>query len=774
MAADSPRSPPAEADLWLRSLLAGAVAGLTVDISLFPLDTIKTRLQRRHRPAGSASASSSTPAPASARKLLTLRSVYAGLPSVLLGSAPGAAFFFVTYDSVKRRLLPPPAPGGTRHDSNAAGASPSPTRRFFVHSLASSAGEVAACAVRVPTEVIKQRAQAGLFGGSSAAALRDILALRHARPGSRGGLLRVLRELYRGAGITVAREIPFTILQFTMWEGMKSAYAAAGARGSASESVGSGGGGGDGVIWSSDTEEETDGDSASAGSTTPPTTPPSSDGEAASDSDEASEEPHHGAIDKEEHVEQHYEMGETAVSGTDVELVPSALTCRTPPSPTTPADASHGPNGNGESSESMDTPVSSTSHGLKRSWEEVTREVQQPFNWADEDDEDASLIMSMPQGVCNATTATSETTPARVTPAAPGAATADVAYDAAASDGSAGSYLQAASYTTYLENTDAGSKEATVEELHQAIQDEQLANAELEYQYNTADDYFGNVDHFNFQGQPVQTPSKTRPAESFAIIWSGPKPLYHGRMTKEEDINHKSVTRACAMHYVDPVVFRGSRELLNLCKQPSEAMAVAEGMTRKLYTPIGRWTMGQRLGEEEDQEQKKGQEQEQKQEGDSRDRQDEIIETDSCDPGLYRSKSDELVVNGWFRNDVTPDRSHFMEAYYMKEADARTERRAGGRRSSSLRFCETVEYEDEEQNSETTSATTQESPADCDSDAASIPTSTAVLNTTTAESPADAASAAQVGPMITEMILLVFLWLVISSGRRVLSCRRHE
>lgn len=88
-------------------------------------------------------------------------------------------------------------------------------------------GEIAACAVRVPTEVVKQRAQAGLFGGSSLLALKDILALRHPDPTgiAKRGYGQVIREMYRGAGITIAREIPFTVLQFTMWESMKEAYA---------------------------------------------------------------------------------------------------------------------------------------------------------------------------------------------------------------------------------------------------------------------------------------------------------------------------------------------------------------------------------------------------------------------------------------------------------------------------------------------------------------------------------------------------------------------
>jgi hypothetical protein len=117
---------------------------------------------------------------------------------------------------VKRTLL-----------SSANTDSPSRAQILLTQSLASSMGEIAACAVRVPTEVVKQRAQAGLFGGSSLLALQDILALRHPEPagGAGRGYGQVVRELYRGAGITIAREIPFTVLQFTMWEAMKETYA---------------------------------------------------------------------------------------------------------------------------------------------------------------------------------------------------------------------------------------------------------------------------------------------------------------------------------------------------------------------------------------------------------------------------------------------------------------------------------------------------------------------------------------------------------------------
>ena len=166
------------------ALLAGALAGTTVDLSLFPLDTIKTRLQSREGLIRSGG----------------LSGIYRGLSSVLVGSAPGASLFFITYESTKSLL------GGQEGGMRGAG----------VHMLAASLGEVAACAVRVPTEVVKQRAQAGQHA-SSAAALRAILGSRRDI-----GVLGVWKELYRGWGITIVREVPFTVIQFPLWELMKA------------------------------------------------------------------------------------------------------------------------------------------------------------------------------------------------------------------------------------------------------------------------------------------------------------------------------------------------------------------------------------------------------------------------------------------------------------------------------------------------------------------------------------------------------------------------
>lgn len=205
------------------ALLAGGIAGTTVDLTLFPLDTLKTRLQSS---AGFFASGG-------------FRGIYRGVGSAALGSAPGAALFFCTYEATKTFCadLRRSTTGSSRPSSHPPTRIPSAsssghhyqpqddhdhdhdhnTPHAVDHMAAASLGEIAACAVRVPTEVVKQRAQAGQHGGSSLSSLRAILALRAAH-----GPAVVWRELYRGWGITVLREVPFTIIQFPIWEGLKS------------------------------------------------------------------------------------------------------------------------------------------------------------------------------------------------------------------------------------------------------------------------------------------------------------------------------------------------------------------------------------------------------------------------------------------------------------------------------------------------------------------------------------------------------------------------
>ncbi|KAK8749675.1 hypothetical protein OTU49_015476 [Cherax quadricarinatus] len=158
------------------SLLAGGIAGLSTDVALFPLDTLKTRLQSK----------------AGFRASGGFRGIYFGLGPAAVASAPGAALFFCTYESTKKIL-------GVHVLSN---------YQPVVHMTAACMGEVVSSVVRVPLELAKQRRQAQLYQ-SSIKVFQDILK----NEGFRG--------LFRGYFSTVAREIPFSVIQFPLWEILK-------------------------------------------------------------------------------------------------------------------------------------------------------------------------------------------------------------------------------------------------------------------------------------------------------------------------------------------------------------------------------------------------------------------------------------------------------------------------------------------------------------------------------------------------------------------------
>src|SRR5689334_10452473 len=73
----------------LALLVSGAMAGISVDLVLFPLDTIKTRLQSRKGILSSGGFK---------------RGLFQGLAPALLVSGPNAAIFFFTYECMKKNL----------------------------------------------------------------------------------------------------------------------------------------------------------------------------------------------------------------------------------------------------------------------------------------------------------------------------------------------------------------------------------------------------------------------------------------------------------------------------------------------------------------------------------------------------------------------------------------------------------------------------------------------------------------------------------------------
>ena len=162
------------------AMIAGGCAGTTVDVALYPLDALKTRLQS---PLGFWGAGG-------------FSGIYRGVLATALGASPGSAMFFSAYEAMKARFQQ--MNGGKEH--------------WLHHSFSASCGEVAACLVRVPTAVVTQRMQVGQYKTFPEAVTKIF-----AESG--------VSTFFIGFGTTVAREIPFSFIQFPIYEGLKKAWA---------------------------------------------------------------------------------------------------------------------------------------------------------------------------------------------------------------------------------------------------------------------------------------------------------------------------------------------------------------------------------------------------------------------------------------------------------------------------------------------------------------------------------------------------------------------
>ncbi|KAF1975049.1 mitochondrial carrier protein-like protein [Bimuria novae-zelandiae CBS 107.79] len=177
-------------------LLAGAVAAFTVDLLVYPLDTLKTRIQSPNYAKLYTNATTQKPNPA------LFRGVYQGVGSVIIATLPSSGAFFTTYERTKaffNHINPPTS-------SHPNGLVPTP----IVHSGASSIAELVSCAILTPAEVIKQNAQM-VSAGSSTNATMQTLAKFKSNP----------LALWRGYTALAGRNLPFTALQFPMFEKMK-------------------------------------------------------------------------------------------------------------------------------------------------------------------------------------------------------------------------------------------------------------------------------------------------------------------------------------------------------------------------------------------------------------------------------------------------------------------------------------------------------------------------------------------------------------------------
>lgn len=169
---------------FIEGVIAGGAAGVVVETALYPIDTIKTRLQAVH-----------------GGQKINLKGLYSGLSGNLAGVLPASALFVGVYEPTKQKLL-------KMFPENLSAAA---------HLTAGAIGGLAASLIRVPTEVVKQRMQTGQFTSAP-----DAVRLIVSKEGFKG--------LYAGYGSFLLRDLPFDAIQFCLYEQLRMGYKAAAQR----------------------------------------------------------------------------------------------------------------------------------------------------------------------------------------------------------------------------------------------------------------------------------------------------------------------------------------------------------------------------------------------------------------------------------------------------------------------------------------------------------------------------------------------------------------
>lgn len=162
----------------LDGIIAGGAAGVVVETILYPIDTIKTRLQA-----------------ARGGSKIQLKGLYSGLAGNLVGVLPASAVFVGIYEPTKQKLL-------KAFPENLSA---------LAHLTAGAIGGAASSLIRVPTEVVKQRMQTGQFASAP-----DAVRLIIAKEGFKG--------LYAGYSSFLLRDLPFDAIQFCIYEQLRIGY----------------------------------------------------------------------------------------------------------------------------------------------------------------------------------------------------------------------------------------------------------------------------------------------------------------------------------------------------------------------------------------------------------------------------------------------------------------------------------------------------------------------------------------------------------------------
>ncbi|XP_002961989.2 uncharacterized mitochondrial carrier C8C9.12c [Selaginella moellendorffii] len=177
-------------------MLAGSIASVVEHMAMFPVDTVKTRVQMLSAPSSCPCGSpvpSLTKAVGSIMRLEGLAGFYRGLGAMVLGAGPSHAVYFGCYEFFKEKF------GGNRD-----GHQP------LAHMASGACATVASDTVLTPMDVVKQRLQ---LSRSPYQGVADCVARIYRSEGLAG--------FYASYRTTVLMNIPFTGVHFAAYEAAK-------------------------------------------------------------------------------------------------------------------------------------------------------------------------------------------------------------------------------------------------------------------------------------------------------------------------------------------------------------------------------------------------------------------------------------------------------------------------------------------------------------------------------------------------------------------------
>jgi len=181
-------------------MIAGAAAGMTEHMLMFPIDTVKTRMQSYSGACGPTPSVISTMR--SIARFEGIRSLWRGVGAVAISAGPAHALHFGVYESAKHKLFP------FAERCNAPDAT--------VHAAAGALATLGSESLMAPLDVVKQRMQLNTLSPKQTSSL---------------GVFSYIRYVYKHFGITaffaglsssLVMSVPFSTTQFVVYEASKS------------------------------------------------------------------------------------------------------------------------------------------------------------------------------------------------------------------------------------------------------------------------------------------------------------------------------------------------------------------------------------------------------------------------------------------------------------------------------------------------------------------------------------------------------------------------